>query len=195
MEKKLREEIYPEFKVGLIHSRLKEEEKRETMEAFSRGELKVLVATSVVEVGVDVPNAAAMVVEHAERFGLAALHQLRGRVGRGDRSVLLLPGLFGGSDRRGQVPTQGHARYERRFRPRRGGPAHTRPRRDSGHRAIGLPDAVHRRPDTRRPGPRAGPCRGLRVCSSPIRRSSIRANAPIREVLLRANPFGDAPSS
>ena len=83
MAEKLRKEVYPEFSVGLIHSRLKEDEKRATMDAFSKGELSVLVATSVVEVGVDVPNAAAMVVEHAERFGLAALHQLRGRVGRG----------------------------------------------------------------------------------------------------------------
>jgi ATP-dependent DNA helicase RecG len=84
MFKRLKSEIYPEFPVGLIHSRLKEEEKRATMEAFSKGEIKILVATSVVEVGVDVPNAAAMVVEHADRFGLAALHQLRGRVGRGE---------------------------------------------------------------------------------------------------------------
>jgi ATP-dependent DNA helicase RecG len=83
MHERLAREIYPEFKVGLIHSRLKEDEKRATMAAFSAGQIQILVATSVVEVGVDVPNAAAMVVEHAERFGLAALHQLRGRVGRG----------------------------------------------------------------------------------------------------------------
>lgn len=83
MAERLSKEIFPEHRVGLIHSRLKEEEKRSTMDAFVKGEIRVLVATSVVEVGVDVPNAAAMVVEHAERFGLAALHQLRGRVGRG----------------------------------------------------------------------------------------------------------------
>jgi ATP-dependent DNA helicase RecG len=83
MYERLQREIYPEFRLGLIHSRIKEEEKRATMDAFTRGELSILVATSVVEVGVDVPNAAAIVVEHAERFGLAALHQLRGRVGRG----------------------------------------------------------------------------------------------------------------
>jgi ATP-dependent DNA helicase RecG len=69
--------------VGLIHSRLSEEEKRGVMAEFKSGSLSVLVATSVVEVGVDVPEATCMVVEHAERFGLAALHQLRGRVGRG----------------------------------------------------------------------------------------------------------------
>ncbi|MFW5689438.1 MAG: ATP-dependent DNA helicase RecG [Spirochaetota bacterium] len=84
MWRELAERVYPEFTVGLVHSRIQEEEKRETMERFRTGELRVLVATSVVEVGVDVPNATCMVVEHAERFGLAALHQLRGRVGRGE---------------------------------------------------------------------------------------------------------------
>ena len=75
---------FPHKKIGLIHSRIDEEEKDRTMGAFTKGELHILVATSVVEVGVDVPNATMMVIEHAERFGLSALHQLRGRVGRGD---------------------------------------------------------------------------------------------------------------
>lgn len=74
---------FPAFRLGLIHSRLNEEEKLATMRSFAAGELDILVATSVVEVGVDVANATCMVIEHAERFGLAALHQLRGRVGRG----------------------------------------------------------------------------------------------------------------
>ena len=73
----------PELKVGLVHGRLKPEEKAAAMAAFASGELHVLVATTVIEVGVDVPRASLMVIDHAERFGLAQLHQLRGRVGRG----------------------------------------------------------------------------------------------------------------
>jgi ATP-dependent DNA helicase RecG len=83
MAERLAKEIFPRYTVALIHSKLDDEEKRQTMERFRNGEVKVLVATSVVEVGVDVPNASCMVIEHAERFGLSALHQLRGRVGRG----------------------------------------------------------------------------------------------------------------
>ena len=71
------------LRVGLVHGRLKGEEKAATMAAFAAGEIDVLVATTVIEVGVDVPNASLMVIEHAERFGLSQLHQLRGRVGRG----------------------------------------------------------------------------------------------------------------
>jgi len=83
MAERLAKEVFPEFTVALIHSKLNDDEKRQTMESFRRGETDILVATSVVEVGVDVPNANCMVIEHAERFGLSALHQLRGRVGRG----------------------------------------------------------------------------------------------------------------
>ena len=84
MADQLSKEVFPQYPVALIHSRLDEEEKQRTMDEFRKGKIRVLAATSVVEVGVDVPNATCMVVEHAERFGLAALHQLRGRVGRSE---------------------------------------------------------------------------------------------------------------
>ncbi|HIH2633803.1 TPA: ATP-dependent DNA helicase RecG, partial [Burkholderia cenocepacia] len=85
----------PELKVGLVHGRLSPADKAAVMEAFTRNEVQLLVATTVIEVGVDVPNASLMVIEHAERFGLAQLHQLRGRVGRGTAAsvcVLLYSG-------------------------------------------------------------------------------------------------------
>ena len=86
----LREQL-PELRVGLVHGRMKPAEKQAVMTAFQSGEVHLLVATTVIEVGVDVPNAALMVIEHAERMGLAQLHQLRGRVGRGSReSVCVL---------------------------------------------------------------------------------------------------------
>ena len=75
--------VYPELDVGLVHGRLKPEERDATMRAFRDGAVHILVATSVIEVGIDVANATVMLIEHAERFGLAQLHQLRGRVGRG----------------------------------------------------------------------------------------------------------------
>ncbi len=81
---------FPELKVGLIHGRMKPAEKQAVMAAFSAGELQLLVATTVIEVGVDVPNASLMVIEHAERMGLSQLHQLRGRVGRGAAKSLCI---------------------------------------------------------------------------------------------------------
>jgi ATP-dependent DNA helicase RecG len=83
MYQHLSERVFPEIRVGLLHGRLKTEEKETVMDQFRRGEVKILVSTTVIEVGVDVPNATVMLIEQAERFGLAQLHQLRGRVGRG----------------------------------------------------------------------------------------------------------------
>jgi ATP-dependent DNA helicase RecG len=87
----LRAEVFPEYAVALLHGRLKQDEKDRVMSGFARGDVHVLVSTTVVEVGVDVPNATVMIIEHAERFGLSQLHQLRGRVGRGrEASTCLL---------------------------------------------------------------------------------------------------------
>jgi ATP-dependent DNA helicase RecG len=83
MAEKMRETLFKDFGVGLVHGRLKTEERDQIMRAFRDGKLGILVATTVIEVGIDIPNATVMVVEHAERFGLSQLHQLRGRVGRG----------------------------------------------------------------------------------------------------------------
>ena len=84
-------EVFPEFTVGLLHGRMKGDAKDRVMKAFAAGEIRLLVSTTVIEVGIDVANATVMVVEHAERFGLSQLHQLRGRVGRGpEQSYCLL---------------------------------------------------------------------------------------------------------
>jgi len=96
MAEGLARDVFPDNRVGLVHGRMGFEAKDATMRAFKAGEIAILVATTVIEVGIDVPNASVMLIEHAERFGLAQLHQLRGRVGRGSaRSycILLASGL------------------------------------------------------------------------------------------------------
>jgi ATP-dependent DNA helicase RecG len=83
MEKRLKKILSPPFRIDIIHGRLSPDERERVMKAFHRGETDLLVGTTIIEVGVDVPDATVMIVEHPERFGLAQLHQLRGRVGRG----------------------------------------------------------------------------------------------------------------
>jgi ATP-dependent DNA helicase RecG len=194
MEERLQKEIYPEFKVGLIHSRLKEEQKRAAMDAFAKGETAILVATSVVEVGVDIPNAAAMVVEHAERFGLAALHQLRGRVGRGpdqaycflvyseevtEEAKSRLMAMLGTSD--------GFALAEEDLRIR--GPGEIAGTAQSGFLRLSIADPI--RDALVLEEARAEAFAMLEADPGLL----DPRNAPLREVLARANPFGEAPSS
>lgn len=81
--RQLQDRIFPGFRLGLVHGRMPAAQKAEVMDAFRDGDIDILVGTTVIEVGVDVPNASVIVIAHAERFGLAQLHQLRGRVGRG----------------------------------------------------------------------------------------------------------------
>jgi ATP-dependent DNA helicase RecG len=83
MYQHLSEKVFPGIRVGLLHGRMPSEDKEAAMQSFQSGAIKILVSTTVIEVGVDVPNASVMVIEQAERFGLAQIHQLRGRVGRG----------------------------------------------------------------------------------------------------------------
>jgi ATP-dependent DNA helicase RecG len=106
--------VFPKLKVGLLHGRLSSEEKEDVMQRFRGNEVQILVATTVVEVGVDVPNATVMVIEHAERFGLAQLHQLRGRIGRGAQKshcILVAPG---------RLTDEGRARLETMVRTNNG---------------------------------------------------------------------------
>jgi ATP-dependent DNA helicase RecG len=106
MYRQLREKIFPKLHVGLLHGRLDADEKEHVMREFQQGKIEILVATTVIEVGVDVPNATVMVIEHADRFGLAQLHQLRGRIGRGAaKSYCLLM-------RGGKVSEEGERRLD-----------------------------------------------------------------------------------
>jgi ATP-dependent DNA helicase RecG len=106
MYDQLRKKIFPDLRIGLLHGRLDADAKEIAMARFQRGEIDVLVATTVIEVGVDVPNATVMIIEHAERFGLSQLHQLRGRIGRGTHKSFCV--LMTG----GKISTEGQRRLE-----------------------------------------------------------------------------------
>ncbi|MFP4510948.1 MAG: ATP-dependent DNA helicase RecG [Spirochaetaceae bacterium] len=148
MKDTLERDVFPGRRIGLVHSRVPENEKARTMAAFTRGELDILVATSVVEVGVDVPNATCMVVEHAERFGLSALHQLRGRVGRSSMQsycfLVYSEGLTDAGKQRMQVmhrTTDGFEIAEEDLRIR--GPGNVTGVEQSGYLRLAIADLAH----------------------------------------------------
>ncbi len=165
----------PELNVGLVHGRLAPAEKAAVMDAFTRNEVQLLVATTVIEVGVDVPNASLMVIEHAERFGLAQLHQLRGRVGRGQRGVGVRAAVRGAAVADGARAPADDARNHRRLRDRPPRPGDSRSRRVSGRAPVGRGDAALRRPRERRLADRAGARPRRITCSrsTPRRSRSI----------------------
>ncbi len=122
-----RRRFFPRFASGCCMGSLKTDEKEAVMEQFRRGDVKILVSTTVIEVGVDVPNATVMVIEQAERFGLAQLHQLRGRVGRGaEQSYCIL--VTGKLNDAGARAHPHHGGFERRILHRRNGFEAARPR-------------------------------------------------------------------
>jgi ATP-dependent DNA helicase RecG len=139
-----------EGKVGLVHGRMTPTEKAEVMEAFQSGRVQVLVATTVIEVGVDVPNASIMVIEQADLFGLSQLHQLRGGWGAGGgidlpAALPLAPG------RDGEAAADGPARDRGRVPHRRGGPGDSRRGGPDRHGAIGPAAVPNRRSGTQTP--------------------------------------------
>jgi len=193
MAERLRTETYPEFELGLIHSRLKDEEKRKAMDDFVSGRSRILVATSVVEVGVDVPNAAVMVIEHAERFGLAALHQLRGRVGRSSAQsycfLIYSDGLTVDAKARLKAmlaTADGFALAEEDLRIR--GPGELAGTAQSGYLRLSIADPVR---DARILEEARAEAFSLIEADPALLASE---NTVLREVLERANPFAEAPA-
>ena len=145
----LQKDLFPDRNICLIHGKLKKEERQKIMAEFKAGNIDILVATTVIEVGIDVPNATMMIVEHAERFGLSQLHQLRGRVGRGEHEsrcqLIALPADFG----RRQSAVGSHQKLGRWFCDRRGGLEDSRPGGLYGDPAIGNADSQSRQPASR----------------------------------------------
>jgi ATP-dependent DNA helicase RecG len=124
----LRDKVFPKSSVGLVHGKMKNADKEEVMRRFVAGEIQILVSTTVIEVGVDVPNASVMIVEHAERFGLSQLHQLRG----------LRAAYFRQKDERGKRAAGHHGQNQRRLSDRGKRPRAARARRTSGNQTVGL---------------------------------------------------------
>ena len=133
----LQAEMFPAYRVALLHGRMKQDAKDRVMQAFMSGAVQILVSTTVVEVGVDVPNASVMVVEHAERFGLSQLHQLRGRVGRGEweSHCILLYQAPWTDDARERLKAMAETSDGASRRHRRGGPRGAAPARPIAHAA------------------------------------------------------------
>jgi ATP-dependent DNA helicase RecG len=193
MYERLSKEVFPGIRAGMIHSRLKDETKREAMSAFKRGDTRLLVATSVVEVGVDVPEATVMVIEHAERFGLAALHQLRGRVGRGGAQSYCFLVFSENLTEEGKArlkamheSTDGFILAEEDLRIR--GPGELSGTVQSGSLGFLIADPVRDLAILERARAEAF---GL-VEADPELLSA--RSLPLREVLTRANPFGEGPA-
>jgi len=144
MARHLGRDVFPDFTVGLLHGRLPLSEKETIMRRFKGGEIHILVSTTVIEVGIDMPNASVMLVEHAERFGLSQLHQLRGRVGRGPWKAycILLTGDAASEDARRRLAAMGETNDG--FRSLRsisncGGPANSSGRGSQGYRSSASP--------------------------------------------------------
>ena len=175
---RLQKTVFPNRKLGLLHGRMKSEEKEDVMERFRRGELDILVSTTVIEVGVDVPNATVMVIEHAERFGLSQLHQLRGRIGRGGEQGHLHPGRAENSGRRRARAPGNHGAHHQRLRDRRNGFEIARPRRIFRHAPARRTRLPHRQSDARFRTAGARAPRSARA--GRISRSRARAPAPAR---------------
>jgi ATP-dependent DNA helicase RecG len=116
MYEELRKKIFPDLQLALLHGRMPTDEKDDVMRRFQAGQIDVLVSTTVIEVGVDVPNASVMVIEHSERFGLSQLHQLRGRIGRGAaKSYCILM-----TDRSAKITPEGQQRLDMMVRTQNG---------------------------------------------------------------------------
>ena len=174
-------EVFPEFRVALLHGKMKAEEKERVMAAFVARQIHLLVSTTVVEVGVDVPNATVMVVEHAERFGLSQLHQLRGRVGRGDvqsHCVLLYQTPLS-DDAKERL--EGDGGDDRRLRAGGEGSRAARARRLLRHASVGIADAEDWRSGARSGVDGAGARGGARVAVGGASQSS-RAGARARQL-------------